>query len=214
MRDMIKPLICIPSPRDIPEFKYSMEKISLDKYWVKYYSEPEAYDKIRSFFLEHDEYTHMILLPDDLISSSMAINHLMVDATVYECPVVSGISNIDYQRRDIYNVRRSFGTAPEDYFINKMNWHEIIEREGIVIRVKSTNFTCYVIRRDVVEKIPFKHPAPDSEFDKDCERLDIPIYCDLGAWFFHRSNPFGDMSFEHFYVNRKPSTTIYDKWNV
>jgi len=209
----VKPLVCIPSPRDIPDFLEAIKKIPADKYWVKYYPQPEAYDMLRDFFLDHLEYNFMALLPDDLIPTKAAFNILCHDLKWYNLPVLSGICNIDWARQNIYNVRRSFTTAPEDYFVTDKTLGEIIQRErGPIIPVKSTNFSWYFIRRDVVHQVPFKGGV-DQEFDKDCERLGIPIHCDLSAKMLHRSNVLGDMSFEHMYLNIKPATTIYEKWD-
>lgn len=209
----IKPLVCIPSPRDIPSFYEAMKTIPADKYWVKYYPQPEAYKILRTFFLANkDKYNYMALIPDDLIPTRKAFDILVSDLEWIDREVLSGICNIDWQRQNIYNVRKSFGTALKDYFITDKNLNELT-RLSYIMQVKSTNFSWYFIRRDIVEKIPFKDGI-DIEFDKDCERLGIPIYCDLRAKLFHRSNVFGDMNFEEFYVNRKPPITIYDKWNV
>ena len=63
----MKPLLVIFNPRSIPEFYKAIEKINgISKLWIKYFPQDEAYNKAREFFLQSD-YTHFMILPDDLI---------------------------------------------------------------------------------------------------------------------------------------------------
>src|SRR5438105_2355903 len=100
----MKPLICIPSPRDIPEFFEAAAFLPADKFWIKYHREADAYSKIRRFFLERSEYTHMVLLPDDLIVRAEDFTKLMGTAAVYKFDVISGICNVEYSTKHLFNI--------------------------------------------------------------------------------------------------------------
>src|SRR6266540_3850211 len=63
----MNPLLVIFQPREIPEFLEATNKLKIDKLWMKYFPQEEAYVTARFWFLEHKEYTHFVILPDDLI---------------------------------------------------------------------------------------------------------------------------------------------------
>ena len=84
---MVKPLIFIPSVRDLPEVKEAVDKLPYDKLWVKYMKQGQAYVTGRNFFLSHPEYTHLVINPDDLIVTEEQIEQLLSDTQIF---VISG----------------------------------------------------------------------------------------------------------------------------
>lgn len=57
----MKPLIFMPSPRNLPKFNECMAKVKkYDKLWVKYWEQTQAYMIARNWFLNED-YTHLVI---------------------------------------------------------------------------------------------------------------------------------------------------------
>ena len=77
----IKPLIALPSVRDLSEVKQAVKNIkNIDKLWIKYTPSPVAYPLMRSEFLAHpNNYTHLIVLPDDLVVEPDKLECLLND---------------------------------------------------------------------------------------------------------------------------------------
>lgn len=157
-------LIGIPSPRDIPEFIEATVKIDDDKLWVKYYDEYTAYRYIRQFFLKHKEYTHLCLLPDDLIVKVEQYEKLRDNAEGFH--VLSGVFNSD--------------------FLNQNKLTHYPEGDKDIIQVEAEGFGCCFIRRDVIEKITFDARASfDLLFAAKCKQLGIPLYVDTSVVLLH-----------------------------
>lgn len=79
-------LVGIPSPRDIPAFREGVDKTlsQYDKLWAKGFKEAELpYSRIRQYFLDHwqdgAKYTHLGILPDDVILNEKGVNKLIND---------------------------------------------------------------------------------------------------------------------------------------
>src|SRR4030095_7571084 len=73
----MKPLLVIFNPRSIPEFYKAIEKINgISKLWIKYCPQDVAYNKAREFFLQSD-YTHFMILPDDLIVTQADVDAIV-----------------------------------------------------------------------------------------------------------------------------------------
>jgi hypothetical protein len=185
----MKPLIFIPSPRYIPEVVNAIHELPEDKYWVKYHEQTEAYKIARYFFLAHD-YTHLCILPDDLIVSVEGYNTLIRDIMDNDFQVISGACNVDNGHyKNCLNVTPTYlinPTSPPEGHYKK--WLKIQEAEEIVSQgyslyeVKFSGFPLMFIRRDVVEILPFRDYngcCIDSTFCSDCVMLEIPIYVDL-----------------------------------
>lgn len=100
----VTPLLAIPSPRDLTEFKTAMDTVTdIDKLWIKYCPAPVTYPKIREEFLsdKNRKYTHLIICPDDLLMNRDKLQILIDD---YEnvltkkeqnTTVLSGYCNVD-----------------------------------------------------------------------------------------------------------------------
>ena len=69
---------------------------------VKMKPEPEAYKDGRDFFLEHEEYTHLVICPDDLVIYYVPFMKLRRETEKYDFPNLCGISNLDEDRPNLY----------------------------------------------------------------------------------------------------------------
>jgi hypothetical protein len=91
----IKPLMIIRSPRDLPEVQKCFDNLKqVDKLWIKYYNDSEAHKIAREWVELHPEYTHIILISDDVYVPEDALNLLLDDICTYDFPAVSGCSNM------------------------------------------------------------------------------------------------------------------------
>jgi hypothetical protein len=182
-------LIGIPSPRDIPDVLEAMRKIECDKIWAKYYNEYDAYQHIRNFFLKYTKYTHLVIIPDDLVVTPLHFGWLRFKSYSCNYPVLSGTCNAAYNtERDKFVCRKNSANDPPmpkeelDAFANKDPVQEMAF-EG---------FACCFIRRDVVEKIDFRgmftKTAFDLTFAEDCKRQGIPVMVDTRIRILHLRN--------------------------
>ena len=78
-------------PRNIPKFEEAILKIKCDKLHVNYYVQYVAYPLARIEFLKRNEYTHLVIVTDDLIVTPRDFEILKTDAEKYD--VVSGWAN-------------------------------------------------------------------------------------------------------------------------
>jgi hypothetical protein len=211
--DGINPLFCHASPRNIPEVREALDTIPCDKLIVKYMSEPEAYTFMRNFFLAKKDYTHMILASDDIIATAEVFKILMDDLAENPFyPVFSGIMNIDYHHKHIFNVcedidenTKQFTEIDTQY---PYNWLPIMDWPNIR-QVEYVGFSFTFIKRAVVNLIPFRGiNGLDLWFCIDCKKLRIPIWIDPNARMLHLKGKEGTSGL---LVGQKPSRVIYDK---
>src|SRR6476620_1344884 len=75
-------LIINPSPRKIKLFEAKLNILNT-KYDIlrekNNFNEVEAYNNCRDYFLSHTEYTHMAILPDDLLVDLKHVDKLVDD---------------------------------------------------------------------------------------------------------------------------------------
>ena len=193
----MKALIGIPSPRDIESFAKSTKLLDFcDKIWIKY-MEPEkkAYDLIRNYFLANSEYTHLVILPDDLIVTVAQFKSLMKSVQDFDYPVLGGVANIDATPNGMNFFSMSFNMIHADRnkrFAKLVTKTELDElAKGGIVRVLWSGFPCMFIRRDVVEKIEFNNDGKyiegldgfhgccaDTVFCYECYQNKIRIHVD------------------------------------
>lgn len=173
----MKPLLASPSPRNIPDVLTAFNMGNkYDHYYVKH-QEPEAsaYKKIRNYFLDHSEYTHLILWSDDLIVRPHDIDNVIRDAETHDFDIIAGLCNVD--RTDFYhyfacNYRPHHINRDKRIleFIHKSEFYNIkpgptrdLEewlllpqyQSNPFVRVNWLGFSLPCIKRSVVEAIEF-----------------------------------------------------------
>lgn len=159
----MKPLICIPSPRDIPIVKEALDEVPYDKLWFKYnFDELQVYQVFREYFLEHKEYTHFVILPDDLYVDPEAVELLITDLKKRDYPVLAGVCNFNCEAWETYDIDLCIdytNTAGRDYILaNGIPKFEYYAPQGKfkgIRKVAFQGFSLCFIRRDVIEKVPF-----------------------------------------------------------
>jgi hypothetical protein len=195
--DDVKPLIFIPSPRDISLFKQSVALLDkYDRYWVKYLPENEAYSRARTKFL-NENYTHLVILPDDLIVTSQQVEMIVEDVKRNDYAVISGITNVDIREKN----RGKYCVSKDRPLLDNLtedSYHWLTEEERQqhllynqpIIEVMHVGFPLTFIRKDIVQKIQFKvlpkySCCIDVQFCLDCYLLGIPIFVDLRVVGYH-----------------------------
>ncbi len=182
------PLIAIFKVRDLPEFDESVEKLDPDihKLYIGYYPQMEAYDKARYFFLDHEYYTHFIILPDDLIVTQHDIDVLLEDSKNYD--VIGGWCNVDNTFFKDYACF-SFSLPPNPPFKGttagyRFRTIQSVENQTGITQVMHQGWAPCVINRKVIKQIPFRSSQDccmDSTFSLDLHENGIKQYVDLAV---------------------------------
>lgn len=191
----MKLLIGIPSPRSIPEFTEAIAKIPYDKVWIKNAGhELQPYQMMRSFFLEHAEYTHLAICSDDLIVTLEGVEHLIQLAEKY--PLIMGICNVNIADHPdgFMAVAKNEPRGRESGRTYDFYTRKELKGKGI-IRVKWSGFAFPIFARQVVEAIHFdddgrwnggrRAGANDIAMCHDLNALGIPIMVDTSVYFYH-----------------------------
>lgn len=188
-------LIGIPSPRNIPEVTCHWLDIPHDKLIVKYYKEWSAYQVIRNYFLDHEEYTHLGLAPDDMVLKPIDIKILLDNLQEHDYQVFSGTAGINEDRPDLITCT-PYESAPTIENRTGIKWMERKDVRGI-IEVGHSGFPFQIIRRDVVEMFDFDSQSkiegrdPNDVGNLDmvfCTRMrenKIKIYANTNVFMYH-----------------------------
>jgi hypothetical protein len=177
------------NPRTIPEVLHLIEKIKgYDKLWIRNFDQVTAYREVRKWFLDLKEYTHMVLLIDDVIITQTEFDVLRKDVEEGDYQVIGGIGNVTYQRLDEFSPCIEMpGFQEHSYkFMKKQEIEEYLKRGEYIKQVKFEGFSLPFIRRDVMERVAFRgENSVDTWFSMDLEERGIPCYVDFRAKMFH-----------------------------
>ena len=166
----VNPLLCSPSPRDYPEVYEALKKTGYARLYAKYFPEKIAYNLLRDWFLDHEEYTHMVICPDDLIIEKEHVDTLIADLKEYDFPVLAGVCNVDMAKNKDYlciteNLPHPQRVVPER---KQIGWrfyawvHKDTKFPAPIVQVPFSGFACQFIRRDIVKKYHF---ADDAKYN-------------------------------------------------
>lgn len=167
----IRPLLVCPSPRDIREVYEALKETGHDRLYAKYYPEKTAYNLLRDWFLDHEEYTHLVICPDDLIIKKEHIDKLLdILENKHDYPVLSGCCNVDQgENKDFlnltYNLPHPKRTVPEKNVVGWRYYHWIHKDTKFpsdLIQVPFSGFAAMFIRRDVVKRYKFTDDAAQN----------------------------------------------------
>jgi len=212
----MKPLLVIPSPRDIAEVKESISKLNIDKLWAKYYPQEEAYKTAREWFLSHKEYTHFIIHPDDMMATQQNLEFLLMSA---DNRIISGwcINTIQDNWEELNHTNMSYTLSwdtprrktYESYnFIPEKDIQTLLREGKSIIKVKFAGFALQSIPRYIIERIPFTADhdcCVDTCLSLDLDAQDINQFINLRVRTKHLRHPYGIL------VGEKPKEMIYEK---
>lgn len=200
----MKPLLVIFNPRSIPEFYKAIEKINgISKLWIKYFPQDEAYIKAREFFLQSD-YTHFMILPDDLIVTQEDVDAIVNSDESYDS--ISGWCNNN--GRDDTNIDTNISAflppdPPRAATYEGYRWFKIAYIESLLSKVKDSDviipvlhqgFALSRLSRRLVEQVPFRTDAGccvDSCLSLDLMKFRVGFtqYVDIGIRMKHLKIP-------------------------
>lgn len=203
-------LIMVLSPRKIKEFYQKLNLINqkYDCIVIKNdFDELHAYNSGREYFLKRPEYTHLAILPDDLLVDVSHIDTLVNDLKQGNYPVLSGVCNFAYSTRNFFNrmamieykryeaidtLKKTGKYNYEKDIIKREDWEKLRDdqvknKNQPVIRVTFSAFSFTIVRRDVVELIKFGHNpmGVDVVFFQDCIKNSVPTYANLTTEMLH-----------------------------
>jgi hypothetical protein len=216
----VNPLICSPSPRDIPEVRDAWNKIKCDKLLAKYYQEYDAYRNLRDYFITHEEYTHMVVMPDDLIVKPEDFNTLLENVKEYDFHVLSGTCNFDWQSKEKFICWQHMQNA-RGIIRNYMTEEDFDNVPGGIIQVQFEGFACCFIRRDVLDDIEFNGTTcPDGsrrsfdwQFAVDCDVKGITLRVNKYVRMLHLNNRLGtsnSLIMEEWGRDKYPSKMVFE----
>lgn len=193
----IKPLLFMPSPRDIPSVKKLWHVLPYDKFIVKYKRQLEAYTEGKEFFMNNLEYTHFVLCPDDLEVHPIDLEILLKNIAEHEYETISGICNIDESQENTFAIHPlGVNIELEKPPVQKGQYFMLNEKpflpQNQIIQVGATGFPCQIISRDLMSKISWKGATNgglgnfDWQFSKDCTKLGVPIMANTEVYMYHR----------------------------
>lgn len=166
----INPLLCSPSPRDIPEVYQELKQTGYDRLYAKYYPEKTAYELMRKYFVDHQEYSHLVICPDDLIIKKEHIDRLIEDLQKNDYAILSGVCNVDQgANKDYlnitYNLPHPIRTIPERKQLGWRHYHWVHKDEPFTVNIQPflfSGFAAMFFRRDVMERYKFTDDAAQN----------------------------------------------------
>jgi hypothetical protein len=154
--------------------------------------EYESYNIMRQYFLKNPQYTHMVIVGDDITVEPRHIARLLDDLEDYDVPIISGMMNVEENDNRFRNL--TLGLPAKDPEARRYEWitrEQLTQVEPGLMRVSFSGFPLMAIRRDVVEKLgdfvtdAIYRNIPvhtgnsiDLTFAWFCAENDIPIYAD------------------------------------
>ena len=206
----VNPLIVTLSARDYNTCEYWHEQIDFcDRLLIKNYWMMEGHPIGRKYFLEHPEYTHYIVLAEDLICPPDMVKLLIDDIYEHDFPVVAGLLNVDFtsvsasisfrdMRKIVVRSRHVYQHPSfKDLLLGKHGFPFVnVTFQGDALAsyrrdiVKRLTFKPYNYISDKVRKIYFACNKPFGhmfDLQKCIELLDmgVPIVVDLRIMLMH-----------------------------
>lgn len=202
---MIKALFAVFSARDIKEPMRIFEEIKcVDKAMFKYRDVHKNLEFIEKFFVEHKEYTHLILNSDDAMPTDEQIAMIIADVEKYDFPVIAGCCCEDKLHGDM---RLNVTFLPITKVTETQDWRELDYKQlpqefanrNMLMRVWFQGNSVMCIRRDVVEKVHLtyldtlvkKYPYQPWFYGGDLawayvfSKIGIPQYVDFRCYMEH-----------------------------
>lgn len=185
----MNPLLFCPSPRNIPEVIESWKNIPYDKFIVKNKLERRAYREGREYFLDHPEYTHIVICPDDMIVDYDSFVKMEKIIKQKNLDNLAGLSNIDETQVNLFSCK-PLGTDPTQTGCGTYFSKDSLPKDE-VFEVGFTGFACQWIERKLVERLSFDGACNNNEgcmdlkFTYEMQTLKRKQYVCNGTFFYH-----------------------------
>ena len=218
-QERTRPLLVIFQPRYNERFLDAVSKVKVDKLWINYYPQHIAYPLARIEFLKREEYTHFVIMTDDLIFTNRDYQILKGECEKYD--VISGWANnwITGYWAEYSSI--SFKLPPNppgqstiyDYDFAKIITIQVMKEanpDKPIIEVPHQGTMMTFLSRKVVEKIPFRHDCGccvDALLSHDLHNAGIKQYVDLRVRMLHLK--YAELP-PDLLVGKKPSSVVFE----
>lgn len=152
------PLIGYYHAVDLDPVIEGLNEIDADKLQVSYFKYPYPHRIIEDYFLTHKQYTHLIMIPNDLVYNNSNFQRTKDAIEKHDYPVLSGLCNVDLKtHKTDYNV--CFKLPDLAYVNRRYRWlanstrMELIRRGARFVKVMFAGYPAICIRRDVLDKV-------------------------------------------------------------
>jgi hypothetical protein len=210
-----RPLVVVFRPRQIAQFEEAIIKIKADKLHINYFPQHIAYPLARIEFLKREEYTHFVLVTDDLIVTPRDYDLLKGECNDYD--VISGWGNNWLYGPWAEYSSVSFSMPPyppsggtiEDYHFTPIKTLEAMLVKGPIVPVPHQGTMFTFLKREIVERIPFRHDCGccvDALLSHDLAKQGIKQYVDLRVRMLHLK----DSAIPVTLVGKKPSEIVFE----
>lgn len=197
-KSLLPMLVCMPSPRDIPDFIDSVDSSlqGYDKVWFKYFRQHQnPYSHIRKYFMTRRQYSHLALLPDDLIIHKKGVDRLVELTKRYH--VVMGTCSVEYGSKEMAMTANLPALKRSERVYRWIKSNSPMLDGVITVPYCGTPFA--ILSRDVVRKVSLATDlkwnsednvgsAEDVVLANELARLGIPIHVDTSVYFIHYKN--------------------------
>lgn len=185
----VKLLLGRASPRaNIINVECWNDKLPCDMILPTFTTEWTAYQQMRKYFLQHKEYTHLVLATDDIVVLPDHVDMLQDALESNDYPVLSGMMNVE--QSDTENVNLTITLPTKNRKGRTYQWLRRSDLPDGIFPVGFSGFPLMALRRDVVEAYDFPADrvfeglAPDRGASLDlvfchwCQENNIPIMVD------------------------------------
>jgi len=198
----INPLLVYLKTGIYPDILNNLKDIPCDKLILEYYPYPHPHNIARGFFLEHKEYTHLIIQPPDLLVTKENYLNLKFVVEELDYPVLSGVCNVDREGTDFFYLWNICKTCPDrDYLKRRYDYFPKCKNSLGIVQVGFMGMSFPFIRRDIIERTTIEGEplfrgsihrnngiAPDLLFCNNCKDAGIKIMADTDVRMYHYAN--------------------------
>ena len=205
--DKINPLLFYMNIADYEEIKKDLKEIPCDQYHTNYMPYPMPHNLAREFFINHKEYTHLIVCPQDLHAKKQHYEKLIKTIKETNFDVISSVCNVERPgHRTLshkWNICKKIPS--KDRTRRYYNWVPITAKLLGIMQVEFQGFAFTAISRKVMERISIVDgeplfrgathktnerfsAAPDLTFCHNCKAAGIPIYANTDIRITHYAN--------------------------
>jgi hypothetical protein len=174
--------------------------------YAKYFPIKEAMMRLRDYFLAYKEYTHFIYAADDLVIRPLHIECLKKSLDIKDRPYIAGVCNVDLDEHKDYlaitrNLPHPAKNLPSQLGWRWYHWYHKDEVEKGLMRVWHSGNACAILRRDIVEQIPFEddrlfniseviqeHGSIDVMYSNTLAKMEIQQVVDTDCRMLHMRN--------------------------
>lgn len=199
----INPLLVYWHAVDLPQVTDGLKTIPCDQLHVSYFKYPYPHIIAEDFFKAHKEYTHLILVPNDLICTKEHYDMLLKYIKEFDYEVLCGVCNVDTEKyKDKLNITSELPVIGP-YYSRRYYWISKNKYPSMILKVPFAGFPMMWVRRDVLDKTRINWLSPqlkgnnkaiweqtggysnDLAFCHNLKHLGIPIHCYTGCNMLH-----------------------------